>query len=344
MTDTPLPADLPRIGVHQLPNRVILAPMAGVTDRPFRQQCRELGAGLVVSEMVTSDKRLWNTVKSRTRMNHAGEPGPRAVQIAGGDAAMLAEAAALNAEMGAEIIDINMGCPAKKVCNKAAGSALMRDEKLVGEILDAVVRAVDGPVTLKMRTGWCEETRNAIAIARMAESAGIQALSVHGRTRQQKYTGEAEYDTIAAVKAAVSIPVFANGDIDSGEKARHVLDYTGADAVMIGRAAQGNPWIFREINHYLATGQVACGPSDAERALVMRTHLEALYEFYGDYMGTRIARKHVGWYLATREDGSELKRHFNPLEEPDEQRQFLTRLFGEPEGIARTETQGSHAA
>ncbi|ERS82380.1 tRNA dihydrouridine synthase DusB [Halomonas sp. PBN3] len=331
MSETQPPA--PRIGHHALGNRVILAPMAGVTDRPFRQLCRRLGAGLVVGEMVTADPSLWHTRKSRLRMDHSGEPGPRSVQIAGGDAAMLAEAARLNAEMGAEIIDINMGCPAKKVCNKAAGSALLRDEALVAEILEAVVAAVEVPVTLKIRTGWCAESNNGVRVARLAEQAGIQALAVHGRHRQQRYTGHAEYDTIAAIKAAVGIPVFANGDIDSPHKAAAVLDYTGADAVMVGRGAQGNPWIFREIDHYLRHGETLAPPSDDERAGVLRDHLDALHAFYGEHMGVRIARKHVGWYLAgdARLDEArrgELKGCFNRLESRHEQHRFIDDLFG----------------
>ena len=323
---------LPRIGRFTLPNRVILAPMAGVTDRPFRQLCRQLGAGLVVGEMVTSDPGLWHTRKSRLRLDHRGEPGPRAVQIAGGDAAMLAEAARLNAAQGAEIIDINMGCPAKKVCNKAAGSALLRDEALVAEILEAVVAAVDVPVTLKIRTGWCAESNNGVRVARLAEAAGIQALAVHGRHRQQRYSGQAEYDTIAAIKAAVKIPVFANGDIDSAEKAARVLDYTGADAVMIGRGAQGNPWVFREIDHYLRRGVHPAPPADEERARVLRAHLVALHDFYGEHMGVRIARKHVGWYLAsdTRLDEASrraLRATFNGLECPAAQCRFIDELF-----------------
>ncbi|WP_275289020.1 tRNA dihydrouridine synthase DusB [Halomonas elongata] len=323
---------LPRIGRHTLPNRAILAPMVGVTDRPFRALARRLGAGLVVGEMVTSDPGLWHTRKSRLRLDHRGEPGPRAVQIAGGDAAMLAEAARLNAEMGAEIIDINMGCPAKKVCNKAAGSALLRDEALVAEILEAVVGAVDIPVTLKIRTGWCADSNNGVRVARLAESAGIRALAVHGRHRQQRYSGEAEYDTIAAIKSTVGIPVFANGDIDSPEKARHVLDYTGADAVMIGRGAQGNPWIFREIDHYLRHGRRMAPPDDAERVAVLRGHLSALHDFYGEHMGVRIARKHIGWYLAgdARFDDTARKRlraTFNGLDNANDQCRFIDELF-----------------
>ncbi len=333
---------LPRIGDHTLPNRVILAPMAGVTDRPFRQLCRQLGAGLVVGEMVTSDPSLWHTRKSRLRMDHRGEPGPRSVQIAGGDAAMLARAARLNADQGADIIDINMGCPAKKVCNKAAGSALLRDEALVADILSAVVAAVEVPVTLKIRTGWCAESNNALRVARLAEEAGIQALAVHGRHRQQRYSGHAEYDTIAAIKAAVTIPVFANGDIASPEKAAAVLDYTGADAVMIGRGAQGNPWVFRETDHYLRHGEHLAPPDDIERTEVLRNHLGALHDFYGDTMGVRIARKHVGWYLAgdaciAEASRRELKGRFNRLESPAEQYRFIDDLFGH----ARSSTAAS---
>ncbi|MDR5901221.1 tRNA dihydrouridine synthase DusB [Halomonas icarae] len=340
---------LPRIAHHTLPNRTILAPMAGVTDRPFRQLCRQLGAGMVVGEMVTSDPSLWHTRKSRLRMDHRGEPGPRSVQIAGGDAAMLAEAARFNADQGAEIIDINMGCPAKKVCNKAAGSALLRDEALVAEILTAVVAAVDIPVTLKIRTGWCAESNNGLRIARLAEETGIQALAVHGRHRQQRYAGYAEYDTIAAIKAEVKIPVFANGDIDSPEKAAAVLDYTGADAVMIGRGAQGNPWIFREINHYLRHGDCLPPPSDGERASVLRHHLVALHDFYGDTMGVRIARKHVGWYLAgdarlTEAQRRELKGHFNRLESRADQYRFIDDLFGHaPSPATAPDEQGATA-
>ncbi|MGQ4880291.1 tRNA dihydrouridine synthase DusB [Billgrantia sp. LNSP4103-1] len=341
---------LPQIGRHRLPNRVILAPMAGVTDRPFRQLCRRLGAGLVVGEMVTSDPALWHTRKSRQRMDHRGEPGPRAVQIAGGDAAMLAEAARLNAGQGAEIIDINMGCPAKKVCNKAAGSALLRDETLVAEILEAVVAAVDVPVTLKIRTGWSAESNNGVRVARLAEAAGIQALAVHGRHRQQRFQGEAEYDTIAAIKQAVEIPVFANGDIDSPRKAAEVLDYTGADAVMVGRGAQGNPWIFREIDHFLRHGRGCPPPGLDERADVLRGHLVALHDFYGCYMGARIARKHLSWYLAadSRFDTDrqrELRAAFNTLEQPDEQYAFIDDLFSpEREEYRVWATNGTSAA
>ena len=303
-----------RIGPYELPNRLILAPMAGVTDRPFRQLCRRLGAGLVVSEMLTSDVRLWHSRKSRLRMLHADDPEPRSVQIAGGDPQMLAEAARANVELGAQIIDINMGCPAKKVCNKAAGSALMKDEGLVTEILAAVVGAVDVPVTLKIRTGWDHDNKNGLTVARIAEQEGIAALAVHGRTRADLYTGEAEYDTIAAIKQAVSIPVFANGDITSPEKARQVLAHTGADALLIGRAAQGRPWIFREINHFLETGEHLPEPGLQEVERILLDHLSALHAFYGDEMGVRIARKHVGWYLATLPGAREFRAQFNRLD------------------------------
>ncbi|UAW99148.1 tRNA dihydrouridine synthase DusB [Halopseudomonas nanhaiensis] len=316
-----------RIGPYQLTNRVILAPMAGVTDRPFRQLCRRLGAGLVVSEMVTSDTRLWNTRKSRQRLDHAGEGEPRSVQIAGGDPQMMAEAARCNQALGAQIIDINMGCPAKKVCNKAAGSALMRDEVLVGEILEAVVSAVSIPVTLKIRTGWCSEQRNGLQIARIAEQSGIQALAVHGRTRDQLYTGQAEYDTIAAIKQAISIPVFANGDITSPEKARMVLEHTGADAVMIGRAAQGCPWIFREITHYLETGCRLPVPELSWQRDILLEHLDALHAFYGLEHGARIARKHVGWYLETLPDAAAFRRSFNRIDCAARQRQSIEEHF-----------------
>lgn len=319
----------PRIGPYTLPNRLILAPMAGVTDRPFRQLCRRLGAGLVVSEMVTSDVRLWNSRKSSLRLLHAGDPEPRSVQIAGGDPQMMADAARKNVELGAQIIDINMGCPAKKVCNKAAGSALLRDEPLVREILDAVVGAVDVPVTLKIRTGWDHANKNGITVAKIAEDAGISALSVHGRTRTDLYTGEAEYETIAAIKQAISIPVFANGDIDSPEKAKAVLDATGADALLIGRAAQGRPWIFREIEHYLRTGEILPAPSLLEVERILLEHLAALHAFYGELMGVRIARKHVGWYLATLPGAREFRAQFNRLDSTDAQCAHVRAFFRE---------------
>ena len=315
------------IGPYQLTNRTILAPMAGVTDRPFRRMCRELGAGLVVSEMVTSDTRLWNSRKSRQRLDHSGEPGPRSVQIAGGDPQMMAEAARLTRDNGAQIIDINMGCPAKKVCNKAAGSALLRDETLVAEILEAVVAAVDIPVTLKIRTGWDSASRNGVRIARIAEQSGIQALAVHGRTRSELYTGDAEYDTIAEIRQAIRIPLFANGDIDSPQKARQVLEHTGADAVMIGRAAQRRPWIFREIEHYLCHGELLAEPGlDWQRSLLLE-HLGALHGFYGLEMGVRIARKHVAWQLQALPGADDFRRSFNRMDCAREQRQAIQLFF-----------------
>lgn len=326
------------IGPYTLPNRLILAPMAGVTDQPFRQLCRRLGAGMVVSEMVTSDVRLWNTRKSSLRMIHSGDPEPRSVQIAGGDPQMLAEAARANVQLGAQIIDINMGCPAKKVCNKAAGSALLKDQPLVQAILEAVVAAVDVPVTLKIRTGWDRQNKNGVDVARIAEQCGIVALAVHGRTRADLYTGEAEYDTIAAIKQAVSIPVLANGDIDSPEKAAHVLAATDADGLLIGRAAQGRPWIFREIEHYLRTGAHCPAPALTEIERILLEHLAALHAFYGDVMGVRIARKHVGWYLATLPGAREFRAEFNRLDSQEAQcasvRQFFGDRYNDDEGVA----------
>lgn len=320
-----------QIGPYTLASRVILAPMAGVTDLPFRRLCRHFGAGLAVSEMVTSDTRLWNTRKSRQRLRHEGECAPRAVQIAGSDPAMLAAAARLNVEQGAQIIDINMGCPAKKVCKKAAGSALLADEKRVADILRAVVNAVEVPVTLKIRTGTTPSQRNAVAIAGIAEDAGIRALAVHGRTRACRFQGHAEYDTIAAIKASVGIPVFANGDITSPQKALQVLEHTGADAVMIGRAAQGQPWIFRDINHYLRHGSLPAAPGERELCGILLGHLQELHRFYGDFMGVRIARKHVGWYLkANRPTGTDnFRAHFNRLECPQQQYRAIELLFNQ---------------
>lgn len=336
------------IGPYTLPNQVILAPMAGVTDRPFRQLCRQLGAGWVVGEMVTADPSLWHTRKSQLRMDHQGEPDPRVVQIAGGDAEMLAQAARLNVELGAQIIDINMGCPAKKVCNKAAGSALLRDEALVAEILDAVVKAVEVPVTLKIRTGWCAESNNGVRIARLAEDAGIQALAVHGRHREQRYTGWAEYDTIADIKSRLSIPVIANGDITSPEKAAEVLHYTGANAVMVGRGAQGNPWIFKQITHYLDHGVQLALPSLEERRRVLLAHVAALHAFYGDTMGVRIARKHIGWYLESDQRFCEairrqLKQQFNALTLPETQFNWINDAMA-LDADKRLLAKGSHAA
>ncbi len=292
--------------------------MAGVTDRPFRQLCKKLGAGYAVSEMVTSRKDLWKSLKTSRRANHDGEPGPIAVQIAGTDAQMMAEAAAYNIDRGAQIIDINMGCPAKKVCNKWAGSALMQDERLAIEIVDAVVQACAPhgvPVTLKMRTGWCQAEKNAVVLARAAESAGVQMVTVHGRTREQGYQGHAEYDTIAAVKAALRIPVVANGDITTPEKARDVLAATGADAVMIGRAAQGYPWIFREIAHFLATGTHLAPPLVSEVKKLLVEHLYDHYSLYEEFIGVRSARKHIGWYLQDLPGGEDFRQRMNLLED-----------------------------
>lgn len=308
-----------RIGPYLIEPAVVLAPMAGVTDKPFRQLCKRLGAGLAVSEMTISDRRFWDTPKSRTRMDHDGEPAPVSVQIAGTEPGQLAEAARHNVANGAQIIDINMGCPAKKVCNAWAGSALMRDEALVGRILDAVVGAVDVPVTLKIRTGWDCDHRNAPAIARIAESAGIAALAVHGRTRDQHYTGIAEYDTIAAIKAALSIPVIANGDIDSPRKAAAVLRHTGCDAVMVGRAAQGNPWIFGQIAQFLADGRELPPPTLAQVRDVLLDHLQALHAFYGEPQGVRIARKHLGWYAKDHPQGTSFRAAVNRAQTPEVQ-------------------------
>ncbi len=297
---------------YTLRNNLFVAPMAGVTDRPFRQLCKRLGAGLAVSEMVTSNNLLYATEKTRRRTDHAGETEPVSVQIAGAEPAMMAEAARHNRDHGAQIIDINMGCPAKKVCNKAAGSALMRDEALVADILSAVVNAVpELPVTLKMRTGWDRDNRNAVRLARIAEDAGIRALAIHGRTRADKYMGQAEYRTIAAVKQAVSIPVIANGDIDSPQKAAAVLHFSGADGVMIGRAAQGRPWIFREIEHFLATGEQLPPPTVLEIRDVCRAHVADLYTFYGEWSGVRIARKHIGWYTKGLTGAQAFRLHMN---------------------------------
>lgn len=316
-----------KIGPYSLPNNVFVAPMAGVTDRPFRQLCKQLGAGYAVSEMAASNPRLWQSEKSARRTNHDGEMEPKAVQIAGADPGMLAECARYNVERGAQIIDINMGCPVKKVCNNWCGSALLQNEKLVGEILDAVVAAVDVPVTLKFRTGWDRLNKNALAIARMAETSGIAMLTLHGRTRADGYSGEAEYETIAAVKAAVRIPVVANGDIDTPEKAKYVLQVTGADAVMVGRAAQGRPWIFREIAHYLRTGAHLPAPTVAEARQVMAEHLQAHYAFYGDYLGVRTARKHIGWYVRELPEGEDFRRRMNVLEQCADQLAALDSFF-----------------
>lgn len=316
-----------QIGKVNLSNNVIVAPMAGVTDRPFRQLCKRLGAGMAVSEMVASNNQLWHTDKTVRRGNHDGETEPKVVQIAGAEPAMMAEAARYNVDRGAHIIDINMGCPAKKVCNVAAGSALLQNETLVARILDAVVSSVDVPVTLKTRTGWHPEHKNVLAIARIAENAGIASLAIHGRTRADLYNGHAEYDTIKAVKAAVKIPVVANGDIDSPEKAQHVLTHTGADAVMIGRAAQGRPWIFREITHFLATGHHLAAPTRAEVSEICLTHLDDLYHFYGEFLGVRIARKHIGWYVGRMSGGEAFRQQMNQLDSTVRQRAAVSAFF-----------------
>jgi tRNA-dihydrouridine synthase B len=307
-----------QIGQYVLANNLFVAPMAGVTDRPFRQLCKQLGAGYAVSEMVTSRRDLWASLKTSRRANHDGEAAPIAVQIAGTDAQMMADAAAYNIDRGAQIIDINMGCPAKKVCNKWAGSALMQDEKLALQIVEAVVAACAPrrvPVTLKMRTGWCQSHKNALPLARAFEAAGVQMVTVHGRTREQGYSGSAEYDTITAVKNALTIPVVANGDIDSPEKARDVLALTGADAVMIGRAAQGRPWIFREIAHFLATGTHLAEPLVAEMGRLLITHLHDHYTLYGEFTGVRSARKHIGWYVNALPGGEAFRAAMNQLDD-----------------------------
>jgi len=319
-----------RIGACELDTPLILAPMAGVTDKPFRLLCKRLGADLAVSEMTTSDPRLWATRKSRWRMDHAGEPAPISVQIAGADPRALAEAARFNVDHGAQIIDINMGCPAKKVCNVWAGSALMQDEALVARILEAVVGAVDVPVTLKIRTGWNRDNRNGLTIARIAQDAGIAALAVHGRTRADQYQGEAEYDTIAQIKAEVSIPVLANGDIDSPKKAAAVLAHTGADGLLIGRAAQGRPWIFREIAHYLRHGELLLSPSPAQVRAILLGHLEALYDFYGEEHGVRIARKHLGWYAKDHPEAAAFRSTVNAAQTAAEQYRITAECFDAP--------------
>lgn len=318
-----------QIGPYTLDNNLMLAPMAGVTDRPFRQMCKRLGAGLVVSEMLSSNPKVWKSDKSRQRMDHQGESGIRSVQIAGADPELMAQAAQFNVSNGAQIIDINMGCPAKKVNKKMAGSALLQFPALVEEIVQAVVAAVDVPVTLKIRTGWDTDHRNGVEIARIAEANGIQSLAVHGRTRACMYKGDAEYDTIRAIKASVSIPVVANGDITCAAKARQVLDYTQADALMIGRGAQGNPWIFREILHYLQTGESLPAPGVDEVRSVMLEHVSNVHQFYGEFMGARIARKHVGWYLADHDKERRFRTQFNAIEDAQAQLDALNRYFDE---------------
>ncbi|QCZ94965.1 tRNA dihydrouridine synthase DusB [Salinimonas iocasae] len=316
-----------QIGPYQLDNNLMLAPMAGVTDRPFRQLCRRMGAGLVVSEMLSSNPKVWNTAKSMHRMDHSGEEGIRSVQIAGADPELMAQAARFNVDNGAQIVDINMGCPAKKVNKKLAGSALLQYPDLVESIVKAVVAAVDVPVTLKIRTGWNTDNRNGVDIAQIAEQNGIQSLAVHGRTRACMYKGYAEYDTIRKIKAAISIPVIANGDITSAQKARDVLDYTGADGVMIGRGAQGNPWIFKQIQHFLETGETLEAPPLSEQHQVLHEHVANVHAFYGDISGVRIARKHVGWYLAEHDKERQFRKTFNSIEQADLQLDALDDYF-----------------
>ena len=316
-----------QIGPYRLQSNLVMAPMAGVTDRPFRMLCRRHGAGMAVSEMVSADTSLWASRKTSHRLDHTDEPSPISVQIVGADPEVMARGAVANVAHGAQIIDINMGCPKKKVCKVAAGSALLRDEALVSRILETVVAAVDVPVTLKIRTGWSPDERNAVRIARIAEQAGVQALAVHGRSRACGFSGSAEYDTIRAVKEQVSIPVMANGDIDSPEKAREVLEATGADALMIGRAAQGRPWIFREIAHYLATGEELPAPSPAWIRELLLEHLDELYTFYGIEHGVRVARKHIAWYSRTQAGSAEFRRRVNAAQTAREQQGLITNYF-----------------
>jgi tRNA-dihydrouridine synthase B len=308
-----------KIGPYTLQSNILLAPMAGVTDRPFRMLCRRFGAGLAASEMLSADVRLWDTPKSRRRMDHAGEPTPRVVQIAGFDPAMMAEAARRNVEHGAQIIDINMGCPAKKVCNRLAGSALLQDEALVARILHAVVQAVDVPVTLKTRTGWNPDNKNGLAIAKIAEDCGVQAIAIHGRTRTDMYHGDAEHETVSCIKANVRIPVFANGDIDSPRRAREILQQTKCDGVLIGRAAQGRPWIFDEVNFFLRSGELREELALEKVRDIMRAHLEDLYDFYGDETGVRVARKHLSWYLRQHQGQETLRNRLVQIATPREQ-------------------------
>ena len=324
------PFTLMQLGPYSLIPPVFLAPMAGVSDRPFRCLCRRLGAGLAVAEMVSADIRLWDNRKTRLRLDHAGEPEPRSVQLLGADPHQMAEAARLNVERGAQIIDINMGCPAKKVCGAQAGAALLRDETLVRRILAAVVSAVAVPVTLKIRTGWDLAQRNGVAIARIAEQAGVQALAVHGRSRACGYTGSVDYESIRAIKQAVSIPVIANGDIDSPEKARWVLDQTGADAVMIGRAAQGQPWLLGEIAHYLTTGRRLPSPEQAEISDWVSEHLQSLYAFYGEDAGVCIARKHLGWYSRPWPNAAAFRAQVNSSKRSHEQLALARAFFNHP--------------
>jgi tRNA-dihydrouridine synthase B len=317
-----------RIGPHILRNNLIVAPMAGVTDRPFRQLCKRMGAGMAVSEMVTSNSLLYGSEKTRRRADHDGEVAPISVQIAGADPEMMARAARHNVDNGAQIIDINMGCPAKKVCNVMAGSALLQNEPLVGRILEAIVKAVpEVPVTLKTRTGWDKTTKNALNVLRIAQESGIQALALHGRTRACGYSGDAEYETIRIVKAEARIPVIANGDITTPEKAKYVLEQTGADAIMIGRAAMGRPWLFREIGHYLATGEHLPAPEVGEIHQILLEHLDDLYSFYGEYTGVRMARKHISWYTKGLADSAGFRHAMNQLETTREQLEAANAFF-----------------
>jgi tRNA-dihydrouridine synthase B len=322
-----------RIGPYLLSSNVVLAPMAGVTDRPFRMLCRKFGAGLAASEMLTSDVRLWDTAKSRRRMDHRGEPSPRSVQIAGFDPGMMAEAARRNVDEGAQIIDINMGCPAKKVCNRLSGSALLKDELLVASILRAVVSAVDVPVTLKTRTGWDRSNKNGIRIAQIAEDCGIQALAIHGRTRADMYQGAAEHDTVRAIKQTIRIPVFANGDVDSPLRAREILAATGCDGIMVGRAAQGRPWIFDEVNFFVRTGKLREELAREKVRDIIRAHLEHLYDFYGDETGVRVARKHLSWYFRQHPGQEALRDRLVRIETPREQLATLLEQFETREGL-----------
>ena len=321
-----------KLGSHTLPNNLFVAPMAGVTDRPFRQLCKKLGAGYAVSEMIASNAMLWNSAKTLRRANHDGEVEPISVQIAGADPVMMAEAALLNIERGSQIIDINMGCPAKKVCNVASGSALLKDEVLVGRILETIVEQVkkehpEVPVTLKIRTGWDRNNKNALKIAEIAVNSGIEMLTIHGRTKADLYHGHAEYETIAAVKSAISIPVVANGDINSPEKAKQVLDLTGADAIMIGRAAQGRPWIFREISHFLKTGEHLPAPMISEIQEIMNHHLLDHYAFYGEYAGVRSARKHIAWYCKGLKGSHPFRHHMNTIDDCQQQLAAVNQFF-----------------
>ena len=316
-----------RIGPYKLSSNLILAPMAGITDKPFRQLCRSFGAGLAVSEMISADTSLWDSRKTLTRLDHAGEDTPVSVQIVGSDPVKMAQAARLNVDHGAQIIDINMGCPAKKVCKVAAGSALLRNEPLVARILEAVVESVHVPVTLKIRTGWDRENRNGVQIARIAEQSGIQALAVHGRTRACGFSGEAEYDTIRQIKSAVKLPIIANGDIDQLKKAKQVLKSTGVDGIMIGRAAQGRPWVFSELNHYLQTGERLPEPAPSWIRDVLLQHLQELYSLYGEGHGVRIARKHIAWYSKHRDDGASFRKEINQATNAEDQTKLIREFF-----------------